>query len=204
MDDGQPEPGAGEAACGVGTVEPVEHACGVRGVDARPPVGNGDRALPDAQLEGLDAVRVELAVLGTPVFVKPARLGSSVGIAKVWSEAELGPALDAAFAHDALVIVEAFSPGIEVECSVLGSARAATARIDREIRDASRMQNQARPTNTSSASTTIVVRAEAAARAPSAALASASATIDLPTTSSVCSSAAKVRSNSGWRATAAA
>jgi D-alanine-D-alanine ligase len=67
-----------------------------------------------------DAVRAELAVLGTPVFVKPARLGSSVGIAKVWSEAELGPALDAAFAHDALVIVEAFSPGMEVECSVMG------------------------------------------------------------------------------------
>jgi D-alanine-D-alanine ligase len=67
-----------------------------------------------------DAVRTELAVLGTPVFVKPARLGSSVGIAKVWSEAELGPALDAAFAHDGLVIVEAFSPGMEVECSVMG------------------------------------------------------------------------------------
>ena len=42
-----------------------------------------------------EAVLRELAVLGTPVFVKPARLGSSVGIAKVWSEAELGPALDA-------------------------------------------------------------------------------------------------------------
>jgi D-alanine-D-alanine ligase len=67
-----------------------------------------------------DAVRAELAVLGTPVFVKPARLGSSVGIAKVWSEAELGPALHAAFAHDGLVIVEAFSPGMEVECAVLG------------------------------------------------------------------------------------
>jgi D-alanine-D-alanine ligase len=66
------------------------------------------------------AVRAELAVLGTPVFVKPARLGSSVGIAKVWSEVELGPALDAAFAHDPLVIVEAFSPGMEVECSVMG------------------------------------------------------------------------------------
>ena len=39
-----------------------------------------------------EAVRRELAVLGTPVFVKPARLGSSVGIAKVWSEAELGRA----------------------------------------------------------------------------------------------------------------
>jgi D-alanine-D-alanine ligase len=67
-----------------------------------------------------EAVRQELAVLGTPVFVKPARLGSSVGIAKVWSEAELGPALDEAFAHDPLVIVEAFSGGMEVECSVMG------------------------------------------------------------------------------------
>src|SRR3954462_3312097 len=67
-----------------------------------------------------EVVRSELAVLGNPVFVKPARLGSSVGIAKVWSEAELAPALDAAFAHDPLVIVEAFSPGMEVECSVMG------------------------------------------------------------------------------------
>jgi D-alanine-D-alanine ligase len=67
-----------------------------------------------------DAVRAELARLGTPVFVKPARLGSSVGIHKVWSEAELGPALDDAFLHDALVIVEAFSGGMEVECSVIG------------------------------------------------------------------------------------
>jgi D-alanine-D-alanine ligase len=62
----------------------------------------------------------ELAVLGKPVFVKPARLGSSVGIAKVWSESELGPALDAAFGHDSLVIVEGFSAGMEVECSVIG------------------------------------------------------------------------------------
>jgi D-alanine-D-alanine ligase len=67
-----------------------------------------------------DAVRHEVAALGTPVFVKPARLGSSVGIAKVFSEAELGPALDEAFGHDPLVIVEAFSAGIEVECSVMG------------------------------------------------------------------------------------
>jgi D-alanine-D-alanine ligase len=68
-----------------------------------------------------EAVARELAVLGTPVFVKPARLGSSVGIAKVWSESELGPALDLAFAHDSLVIVEGFSAGMEVECSVLGN-----------------------------------------------------------------------------------
>jgi D-alanine-D-alanine ligase len=68
------------------------------------------------------AVRNELAVLGTPVFVKPARLGSSVGIAKAWGEADLDAALDGAFAHDSLVIVEAFSAGMEVECSVLGNS----------------------------------------------------------------------------------
>ncbi len=66
------------------------------------------------------AVRAELTRLGTPVFVKPARLGSSVGIAKAWSEAELDAALEAAFAHDGLVIVEGFSSGMEVECSVIG------------------------------------------------------------------------------------
>ena len=69
--------------------------------------------------EGED--RSPAATLGFPVFVKPARLGSSVGIAKVASEDELGPALDSAFAHDSLVIVEAFSSGLEVECSVLGN-----------------------------------------------------------------------------------
>jgi D-alanine-D-alanine ligase len=67
-----------------------------------------------------DAVRAQLAGLGTPVFVKPARLGSSVGIAKVWAEAEVDGALEGAFAHDSLVIVEAFSDGLEVECSVIG------------------------------------------------------------------------------------
>jgi D-alanine-D-alanine ligase len=68
-----------------------------------------------------DAVKRELGALGTPVFVKPARLGSSVGIAKAWSEADLDAALDGAFEHDGLVIVEGFSAGMEVECSVLGN-----------------------------------------------------------------------------------
>lgn len=67
----------------------------------------------------------ELAALGLPVFVKPARLGSSVGIAKVPDAEGLGDALDAAFLHDPSVIVETMSPGVEVECSVLGSSRAA-------------------------------------------------------------------------------
>jgi D-alanine-D-alanine ligase len=60
--------------------------------------------------------------LGLPVFVKPARLGSSVGIAKVAAPDELEPALAAAFEHDPLVIVEAMAQGLEVECSVLGNA----------------------------------------------------------------------------------
>ena len=68
-----------------------------------------------------DAVRSELAVLGKPVFVKPARLGSSVGIAKAWSEADVAAALEGAFGHDPLAIVEAFSTGMEVECSVIGN-----------------------------------------------------------------------------------
>jgi D-alanine-D-alanine ligase len=66
------------------------------------------------------AVRAQVVPLGAPVFVKPARLGSSVGIAKAWAEAEIDAALDGAFAHDSLVIVEAFSDGLEVECSVIG------------------------------------------------------------------------------------
>jgi D-alanine-D-alanine ligase len=66
------------------------------------------------------AVLAELAELGLPVFVKPAHLGSSVGIAKARDAGELPAALDGAFAHDALAIVEAASSGVEVECSVLG------------------------------------------------------------------------------------
>jgi D-alanine-D-alanine ligase len=62
-----------------------------------------------------------LAELGLPVFVKPARLGSSVGIARAASEGELAPALERAFEHDPLAIVEAAATGIEVECSVIGN-----------------------------------------------------------------------------------
>ena len=66
------------------------------------------------------AVRAELAALGLPVFIKPARLGSSVGIVKVVQADEIDGALETAFGHDGLVIVEGFSNGMEVECSVLG------------------------------------------------------------------------------------
>ena len=80
-----------------------------------------------------ETVLGELGELGLPVFVKPARLGSSVGIAKVTAAAQLAGAVDAAFVHDPCVIVEAMSAGTEVECSVLGSTRAAEASEPGEI-----------------------------------------------------------------------
>lgn len=58
--------------------------------------------------------------LGFPVFVKPARLGSSVGISKASSEIELEECLQNAFRHDSLALVERASTGMEVECSVMG------------------------------------------------------------------------------------
>src|SRR5215212_4295632 len=63
----------------------------------------------------------DLEALGLPVFVKPARLGSSVGISKATTTAELRKALEEAWRHDPLAIVEALSGGMEVECSVLGN-----------------------------------------------------------------------------------
>jgi D-alanine-D-alanine ligase len=56
-----------------------------------------------------------------PVFVKPARLGSSVGISKVGAPEELPGAVELARRHDDKVLVEEGVPGIEVECGVLGN-----------------------------------------------------------------------------------
>ena len=58
---------------------------------------------------------------GYPVFIKPARLGSSVGITKVGTESELEPAVALARRHDEKILVEEFVTGVEVECGVLGN-----------------------------------------------------------------------------------
>ena len=58
---------------------------------------------------------------GYPVFVKPARLGSSVGISKVRAPEELEAAVTLARRHDDKVLVEEFQPGMEVEVGVLGN-----------------------------------------------------------------------------------
>jgi D-alanine-D-alanine ligase len=76
------------------------------------------------QVEFADAAmpgwRERVESLGLPLWVKPSRLGSSVGISKVESLDGLDDAVEGARRHDPKVIVEANSSGKEVECSVLG------------------------------------------------------------------------------------
>ncbi|HEY7150060.1 MAG TPA: D-alanine--D-alanine ligase family protein [Solirubrobacterales bacterium] len=73
---------------------------------------------------GADGWRERAAAMGLPLWVKPARLGSSVGISKVTSpERGLDEAVEMAARHDPRVIVEADGDGREVECSVLGNDR---------------------------------------------------------------------------------
>lgn len=68
-----------------------------------------------------DAVLARLAGLGFPQFVKPANLGSSVGVSRVKNEAELTPALEQAFEFDDKLVIEAgLDHPREVECAVLG------------------------------------------------------------------------------------
>jgi D-alanine-D-alanine ligase len=90
-----------------------------------------DKALFKDLMAAHDVPQVEYAVVRDgeeprlsfplPVFVKPARLGSSVGISKASSSAELRESLRSAFDHDPLVLVERMAGGLEVECSVLGN-----------------------------------------------------------------------------------
>lgn len=68
------------------------------------------------------SVADEVCSLGFPVFVKPANMGSSVGVHKVKSAAELYPALEDAFRYDSKVLIERAVPEArEIECAVLGN-----------------------------------------------------------------------------------
>ncbi len=76
---------------------------------------------PGAVTAGPERKRVldDISELGWPVFVKPARGGSSVGTSKARGAAELEHAIEAAREHDPKVLVEAAIDGIEIECAVL-------------------------------------------------------------------------------------
>jgi D-alanine-D-alanine ligase len=75
---------------------------------------------------GEDGWRERVAAFGSPVWVKPSRLGSSVGISKVTDSSELDVAVADAARHDPRVIVEASASGKEVECSVIGNEQPET------------------------------------------------------------------------------
>jgi len=119
---GVPYVGAGVAASAVCMDKVLfKRLMGAAGVDQVEYVGVRE----SHWLAARAGVLTEVAALGLPVFVKPAHQGSSVGIAKVSAAEDLAEAIEAAFVHDALVIVEAQAEGVEVECGVLGLPDAA-------------------------------------------------------------------------------
>ncbi|HEY4346369.1 MAG TPA: D-alanine--D-alanine ligase family protein [Gaiellaceae bacterium] len=80
-----------------------------------------EKHIPVARHEALLAGEEARNPFGYPVFVKPARLGSSVGISKAHDPTELEAAVALAFRHDEKVLVEEFVDGIEVEVGILGN-----------------------------------------------------------------------------------
>jgi D-alanine-D-alanine ligase len=83
------------------------------------PVGPHAVVTPRAWANDKAAVRETVASLGYPVFVKPCRAGSSVGITKVHKPEDLDDAIETARGHDLRVVVEAMIGGREIECGVL-------------------------------------------------------------------------------------
>jgi D-alanine-D-alanine ligase len=84
-----------------------------------------ERGIPQVAFAEVGTPGWEAAVeaMGHPVWVKPSRLGSSVGILKVTEPGGLEAAIETARDHDPRVIVEAHADGREVECSVIGNER---------------------------------------------------------------------------------
>jgi D-alanine-D-alanine ligase len=87
-----------------------------------------DASIPVGRFHAYDrttADRIQFShikkALGQPLFVKPANLGSSVGISKVASRPELEAAVKKAFRFDNKILIEEFIEGREIECSVLGN-----------------------------------------------------------------------------------
>jgi len=87
--------------------------------DAGLPIGKFRVLCADDDVPSYEEVSSEL---GTPLFVKPANMGSSVGVSKVKKEKEYYQAVGDALEYDTKVVIEEFIPGRELECSVLGGS----------------------------------------------------------------------------------
>jgi D-alanine-D-alanine ligase len=79
------------------------------------------------QVDSAQATREAFAALGSPMIVKPAREGSTIGLTKVVDAAQCDEAYRLAAQHDPLVLCEQFIAGDEVTCPVLGTGEAAQA-----------------------------------------------------------------------------
>jgi D-alanine-D-alanine ligase len=80
--------------------------------------------------------RERCEAMGLPLWIKPSRLGSSVGISKVEQLSDLDAAVDLARRHDPRVIVEASASGREIECSLLGNDEAEVSQPGEVVADA--------------------------------------------------------------------
>jgi D-alanine-D-alanine ligase len=89
--------------------------------DAGIPIG---KFLAFRSHEKLPPYREAVEALGSPLFIKPANMGSSVGIAKVRNPEEYKDAVEDAFRYDSKIIIEEFIKGRELECAVLGNEEA--------------------------------------------------------------------------------
>jgi D-alanine-D-alanine ligase len=98
--------------------------------DAGIPIG---RFLTLRSHEELPPFKKVVRALGLPLFVKPANMGSSVGISKVHNEGEYGRAVKKAFAYDTKIILEEFIRGREIECSILGNNEDVHASLPGEV-----------------------------------------------------------------------
>ena len=86
--------------------------------DAGLPIGKFITLRHNDEVPSWDSV---VAALGSPVFVKPANMGSSVGVSKVGNPGDYLEAVRAAFDYDTKILLEEFIAGREIECSVLGN-----------------------------------------------------------------------------------
>lgn len=77
-----------------------------------------------------DALAAGTAHLRYPLFVKPVRSGSSIGITRVTGPDELPAAVEAAFSHDDVVLIEEGIPGFEVGCAVMGNRALTIGEVD--------------------------------------------------------------------------
>ena len=97
-------------------------------------VADGVTVHQDNWNKSKDLEIAKIRALGFPIFIKPARSGSSRGTSKVRDESEISAALDDAFNYDPRVLVEAAVVGREIECAVLQIDSVATASVLGEVR----------------------------------------------------------------------